>query len=77
MNTDYLLAYVGPGPGLTMFWAFVALIATIGLAILTLLLWPLRMLLTKLRRARTGLTDNAADAQVTAADANSAGSATK
>ncbi len=43
------LAYVGPGPGLTMFWALLALLGTIGLAILSLLLWPIRMLIRKIR----------------------------
>lgn len=38
------LAYVGPGPGLTMLWALIALIGTIGLAVLYLLIWPLRLL---------------------------------
>jgi hypothetical protein len=47
MNASEILAYVGPGPGLTMFWAFVALLGTIGLAILYLLIWPVRMLLRR------------------------------
>lgn len=45
------LAYVGPGPGLTMLWALIALLGTIGLAVLYLLLWPLRMLFRRKRGA--------------------------
>jgi hypothetical protein len=56
MTLSNLLAYVGPGPGLTMFWAFVALLGTIGLAILYLLIWPVRMLI---RRARGDATPSA------------------
>jgi hypothetical protein len=44
-----IIGYVGPGPGLTMFWAFLALLGTIALAVLYLLIWPFRMLLRKLR----------------------------
>ena len=45
----HLIGYVGPGPGLTMFWAFLALLGTIALAILYLLIWPFRMLIRKIR----------------------------
>lgn len=49
MNVGAVLAYVGPGPGLTMVWAFIALLGTIGLAVLYLLFWPIRMLIRKIR----------------------------
>ncbi len=49
MHITGLLAYVGPGPGLTMLGAFVGLLCTIGLAILSLLLWPFRMLMRYIR----------------------------
>jgi hypothetical protein len=44
-----ILAYVGPGPGLTMFWAFLALLGTICLAVLSLLALPFRILIRRLR----------------------------
>ncbi len=43
------LAYVGPGPGLTMFWAFLGLLGTICLAFFSLLLWPIRLVMRKFR----------------------------
>ncbi len=44
-----LVGYIGPGPGLGMFWALIALIATVVTAIGAVLLWPLRTLLKKMR----------------------------
>lgn len=55
------LAYVGPGPGLTMVWAFIALLGTICLSLLYLLTWPLRRLL---RWARGPAADIQAPARV-------------
>ena len=46
------LAYVGPGPGLSMLWALVALLITIGSALLAILLWPLRILLLRRREKK-------------------------
>lgn len=45
-------AYIGPGAGLTVLGAVWAVLAAVGLAVLGILLWPLRMLLRrrKLRR---------------------------
>ena len=44
-----VLAYVGPGPGLTMFWAFLVLIGTVLLALVSVLFWPIRMMIRKMR----------------------------
>ena len=49
MVSSGMMAYVGPGPGLTMLWAFLGLLGTIGLAILYLLTWPVRMMIRKAR----------------------------
>jgi hypothetical protein len=51
MNVGAVLGYVGPGPGLTLGWAFLALLGTIGMAVLYLLFWPIRMILRKMRGA--------------------------
>jgi hypothetical protein len=48
-EADHLLAYVGPGPGLTAAWAFFALLGTIALAVLSLLIWPIRIMIRKMR----------------------------
>lgn len=55
MTLHHLLAYVGPGPGLTMLWAFIALLGTIALSVLYLLSWPLRLLI---RRGRGSAPDS-------------------
>jgi hypothetical protein len=47
MNLCNVLGYVGPGPGLTMGWALLALLGTVALSILYLLIWPVRMLLRR------------------------------
>jgi hypothetical protein len=52
INTFNLLAYVGPGPGLSMTWALFGLIATMGIALSGLVAWPIRRLLRRLRRQR-------------------------
>lgn len=44
-----ILAYVGPGPGLSMGWALIVLIATVIGSILAVFLWPMRVALRKLR----------------------------
>ena len=49
MLTTAIPGYVGPGPGLTMVWAFFALLGTICLALLSVLLWPIKMLIRKIR----------------------------
>ncbi|MBI81810.1 MAG: hypothetical protein CMJ81_01310 [Planctomycetaceae bacterium] len=50
------LAYVGPGPGLSMLWALVALLVTLGSALLAVLLWPLRILLLRRREKKEAAT---------------------
>ena len=44
-----IIAYVGPGPGLSMGWALFALLATVFSAIFAVFLWPLRVALRKMR----------------------------
>jgi hypothetical protein len=46
------LAYVGPGPGLTMIWALVGLLATLFVALSAIALWPIRALLRRWRQRR-------------------------
>lgn len=43
------LAYIGPGPGLSMTWALVALVATVFSALFAVLFWPVRVLLRRMR----------------------------
>ena len=47
------LAYIGPGPGLTMIWALIGLLATILTALSAIALWPLRLLFKRLRENRS------------------------
>ncbi|MEJ2717811.1 MAG: hypothetical protein P8182_11830 [Deltaproteobacteria bacterium] len=42
-------AYVGPGPGITMLGALWAVIAAVALAVVGLLIWPLRALFRRLK----------------------------
>lgn len=50
-------AYIGPGAGITMLGALWGVIAAIGVALFSLVLWPLRALLRKSGgRRRQGVT---------------------
>lgn len=75
--TDHVLAYVGPGPGLTAAWAFFALLGTIALAILSILIWPIRVMIRKMRGTPPApKAENAAKVSDAPADSNNAGHAT-
>jgi hypothetical protein len=47
------LAYVGPGSGITMLWALLAVLGGILFMILGLVLWPLRILLRTIKRNKS------------------------
>ena len=47
-----LLAYVGPGPGLSMMWALIGLFATLLAALFAIACWPLRVMMRKRRERR-------------------------
>ena len=42
-------AYVGPGPGLTMLGSLVGLVASLLLALLMILAWPMRLYYKKMK----------------------------
>lgn len=41
------MAYVGPGPGLTMIGSLIGLVGSVLVALLMVLIWPLRLYLKK------------------------------
>ncbi len=47
------MAYVGPGPGLSMIGSFFTLLAGIGIALFFVLFYPIRLLL-KRRKQKSG-----------------------
>jgi predicted AlkP superfamily phosphohydrolase/phosphomutase len=55
----FLLAYIGPGAGISFVGSFFGLIIAFGLLFLSLLTWPIRMFLMWLRRRRVGLKSHA------------------
>ena len=60
------LAYISPGPGLTMIGSLVALFVSIIIAVLMVLLWPMRLFYKrwKARKCNTSSTaDNKASTQ--------------
>ena len=68
MTPSAALAYVGPGAGLSMIGSLIAVVGALILAILGLVLFPMRMLM-KRRRAATAATGPAdADAVVKSPD---------
>ena len=44
-------AYVGPGPGLTMIGSLIGLVGSIVVALLMIILWPLRLYMKKKKAA--------------------------
>lgn len=49
MSAEMVLAYVGPGPGLGITWALIGLLVTLFSAVVAVMLWPLRMLMARMR----------------------------
>lgn len=47
-----VLAYVGPGAGLSALGALWALIASIGIAVGVVLIWPFRFVIRKIRNRK-------------------------
>jgi hypothetical protein len=47
------LAYVGPGSGVTMLWALLAVIGGILFMVVGLVLWPVRLLLRSIKRNKS------------------------
>ena len=47
------LAYVGPGSGITMLWALLAVLGGILFMVLGLVLWPLRILIRAIKRKKS------------------------
>ena len=45
-----LLAYVGPGPALSMTWALLGLFATLATAVFALFAWPIRRMVRRFRK---------------------------
>lgn len=50
---DACLAYVGPGSGVTMLWALLAVLGGILFMVIGLLLWPVRVLLRSIKKNKT------------------------
>ena len=50
---DACLAYVGPGSGVTMLWALLAVLGGILFMVVGLLLWPVRVLLRSIKKNKT------------------------
>jgi hypothetical protein len=47
------LAYVGPGSGITMLWALLAVLGGILFMVLGLVLWPLRILIRAIKKNKS------------------------
>ena len=48
------LAYVGPGPGLTMLGSLVGLVGSLFVALFMILAWPLRLYYKKMKARKAG-----------------------
>ncbi len=70
---DFLLAYVGLGPGQELIPYFLALLAWVAGALAAIFQWPISALLRRLRGARGGLQQRPQNEPVTANLTESAG----
>src|SRR6185295_19020222 len=52
----FLLAYIGPGAGITFLGSFFVLLLSLGLLIFSVLTWPIRFAVLQVRRWRLNLT---------------------
>lgn len=55
-------AYVGPGPGLTMMGSLIGLVGSVLVALLMVLLWPIRLYYKKIKARQRAAAPSAADA---------------
>lgn len=55
LETGSLLAYVGPGAGITFLGSFLVLFAALGLLLVSILTWPVRFLVLWIKRSRLNL----------------------
>lgn len=46
---DPAMAYVGPGPGLTMIGSLIGLVGSVVVALLMVIIWPLRLYYKKMK----------------------------
>lgn len=47
------LAYIGPGSGITMLWALLAVLGGILFMVVGLVFWPVRLLLRSIKRKKS------------------------
>lgn len=47
-------AYVGPGPGLSMIGSFFTLVAGLGIALLMILIYPIRLFIKRRKQKKGG-----------------------
>lgn len=55
------LGYIGPGAGIGLIGAFFGLLMSVGMALLMVILWPLRSALKKARTSTVQTNDATAD----------------
>ena len=53
------LAYVGPGAGISVLGSLLGILATIVLAIVAIVMWPIRKMLKKRKASATETTESA------------------
>ena len=72
--TSTCLAYVGPGSGVTMLWALLAILGGVLFMVFGLLFWPVRVLLRSIKKKKAASRGessshlDAADSEVTGDD---------
>jgi hypothetical protein len=66
------LSYVGPGSGITMLWALLAVLGGVLFMVFGLLFWPLRVLLRAIKKKKAnGASENSPNAESQASEVTS------
>ena len=55
------LAYIGPGAGISVLGSLLGILVTIGLAMVAIIMWPIRKMMKKRKAAATAETTDSAD----------------
>ena len=55
------IAYVGPGAGISVLGSLLGILVTIGVALLAIIMWPIRKMMKKRKAANNSETDETID----------------
>ena len=58
LSSSAALAYIGPGAGISVLGSVLGILATIGLAMVAIIMWPIRKMMKKRKAAAAAKTSD-------------------